>query len=333
MANSKKTGKEGNQSFTQSFTTQTLLPDVSYLETRRSLYNALDDMGDRYGHIKRSLFKDSIRFGRKPITFKNEYLIKYGITARQFNAIRYDLDGNISSAVEILKLRIVKLENKIKSVRKWITVKESNIGDIRKDEKLSEYEKTSSVKSLRSAIHNKKRKLNHSEGKRVKLTDDLDKGRIRICFGSKKLYHKQFNLAENCYQSHDNWLSDWKSARSSSSFCLGSKDETAGNQTCTLGVDGSLRIRVPNYLVNKYGKYIMLPKVTYCYGQEYIEQALLRGQAITHRFARGDKGWHLHSTVDIPEKETVTGKPQETGCISVDVNEKEVAYAETDRFG
>jgi len=214
MANSKKTGKEGNQSFTQSFTAQTLLPDVSYRETRRSLYNALDDMGDRYGHIKRSLFRDSIRSGNKPVTFKNGYLVKYGITARQFNAIRYDLDGNISSAVETLKLRIINLEDKIKSVKRWIKTKENEIVDIHGKEKLREYEKTSSIKSLRFAIHNKNRKLHLLEEKRITLKEDLSKGRIRICFGSKKLFYKQFNLSENGYESHEDWLADWKSARS-----------------------------------------------------------------------------------------------------------------------
>jgi len=333
MASSNKKVHYTGKKDSQSFTAQTLLPNMSYLKTGQSLYNALDDIGDRYGHIKRSLFKDSIRSDSKPVTFKNKYLVKYGITARQFNAIRYDLDGNISSAVEVLKLRIANLENKIKSHAKWIKDKEKKIVDIRKDVKLSKQEKTSRIKSHRFLVHNKKRKLHLSEEKRVKLTDDLDKGRIRICFGSKKLYHKQFNLAENGYASHDNWLSDWKTARSSSSFCLGSKDETSGNQTCTLGVDGSLRIRVPNYLIQQYGKHIAISNVTYPYGQKYIEQALLRGQAITHRFVRGEKGWYLHSTVDIPEKETVTEKPQEIGCIAVDVNEKEIASSETDRFG
>ena len=333
MANSKKTGKEGNQSFTQSFTAQTLLPDVSYRETRRSLYNALDDMGDRYGHIKRSLFRDSIRSGNKPVTFKNGYLVKYGITARQFNAIRYDLDGNISSAVETLKLRIINLEDKIKAVKRWIKTKENEIVDIHGKEKLREYEKTSSIKSLRFAIHNKNRKLHLLEEKRITLKEDLSNGRIRICFGSKKLFYKQFNLSENGYKSHKDWLADWKSARSSSSFCLGSKDETAGNQTCTLGADGSLRIRVPNYLKSKYGKYLVMPDVQYSYGQAYIDQALVRGQAITHRFVRGEKGWYLHSSVDIPERAAVTRKPQEVGCIGVDVNEDNISVSETDRFG
>ena len=156
---------------------------------------------------------------------------------------------------------------------------------------------------------------------------------MRICFGSKKLFSKQFNLAENGYESHEKWRSDWKRARSSSSFCLGSKDETAGNQACTLGADGSLRIRVPNHLIKQYGKHLTVPNVKYPYGQEYIGQALLCGQAITHRFVRGEKGWHLHSSVNIPENKTVTGKPQEIGCIGVDVNEKEIAVSETDRYG
>ncbi len=331
-SNKDKMGKSG-KSEALSFTAQTLLIDMSYLDTKKSLYHVLDDIGDSYGHIKRSLFKDSVRSGNKPISFKNEYLVRYGITARQFNAIRYDLDGNISSAVEVLKLRIEKLEHKIKSARKWIRTKENSIIDIRKDTELSGHEKTTSVKSLRFAVHNKKRKLHSSVQKLEKLKYDLDKGRIRICFGTKKLFHKQFNLSENDYKSHNNWLSAWKAARSSSSFCLGSKDETAGNQTCTLGVDGSLRIRVPNYLAKKYGKHIMVPTVTYPYGQEYIEQALLRGQAITHRFVRGEKGWYLYSSFDIPQRETVTGKPQEIGCIGVDANEKEIAVSETDRFG
>ncbi len=186
MASNKDNKAKSGKSETLSFTAQTLLIDMSYLDTKKSLYHVLDDIGDSYGHIKRSLFKDSIRSGNKPISFKNEYLVKYGITAQQFNAIRYDLDGNISSAVEILKLRVVKLEQKIKSVRKWIRTKENNVIDIRKDEKLSGHEKTPRVKSLRFAVHNKKRKLHSSVQKLEKLKYDLDKGRIRICFGTKK---------------------------------------------------------------------------------------------------------------------------------------------------
>ena len=90
MARSKKNLQRIGKEDSQSFTAHTFLPDLSYLDTKRSLYNALDAIGDRYGHSTRSLFKDRIRPGMKPFTFKNVYLVKYGITARQFNAIRFD---------------------------------------------------------------------------------------------------------------------------------------------------------------------------------------------------------------------------------------------------
>ncbi len=92
MANRKDKKTKSGKSESLSFTAHILLFDVSSLKARKSLYAALDDMGDSYGHIKRTLFKDSVRSGSKPITFKNQYLVEYGITARQFDAIRSDLD-------------------------------------------------------------------------------------------------------------------------------------------------------------------------------------------------------------------------------------------------
>jgi hypothetical protein len=333
MASSIDKKSRSGEGDTLSFTAQTLLTDLSYLETKRSLYNALDDMGDSYGRIKRSLFKDSVRSGRKPVTFKNEYLLKYGITARQFNAIRYDLDGNISSAVEVLKLRIANKEDKIKSMKKWLKNKESQIKDIQEDVDMPTSERGRQIHNIRFSIHHKKRKLHTLELKRDCLKDDLKQGRVRICFGSKPLFRKQYSLNENDYVSHDDWLSDWRKARGSQSFCLGSKDENAGNQTCTLFTDGSLRIRVPNHLQGKYGKHLVVPRVTYPYGQNRIEQALANGQALTHRFVRNEKGWYLHTMFDMVKPAPVTFKSRDIGCIGVDVNEMEIAVSETDRFG
>ena len=77
----------------------------------------------------------------------------------------------------------------------------------------------------------------------------------------------------------------------------------------------------------------MIPGVRYPYGQDVIDDALRGGTALTHRFVRTAKGWYLHTTADIPEKKPATGKITEAGCIGVDINEKEIAVSETDRFG
>jgi IS605 OrfB family transposase len=73
--------------------------------------------------------------------------------------------------------------------------------------------------------------------------------------------------------------------------------------------------------------------VHYPYGQEIIDTALIIKQALTHRFLCKDGKWYLHTTVALPCKPKVTHHPRNIGCIAVDVNEKEIAVAETDRFG
>ena len=327
----KKPGKPSKNGL--SFTAKTLVPDLANLSTKQTLYAALDAMGDRYGHIKRTLFTDSLRSGKKPATFKNEYLQRFGITARQFNAVRYDLDGSISSAREVQKNRIEALERRIKSVSHWLKKMQDKINVIRKDASLCGSDKAEAIKKLRFGIHHKKRKHAALFANLAALKADLAVGRVRICFGSNKLFRKQFNLFKNGYPSHGAWQADWRMARRSNVFSLGSKDETRGNQSCTLFPDKSLRIRVPNHLVKAYGKYLIIPGITYAYGQEYIDQAMKNGTALTHRFVRDGHTWYLHTTVDVHPADLVSMKPAEIGCIGVDVNEQVVAVSETDRSG
>ena len=59
---------------------------------------------------------------------------------------------------------------------------------------------------------------------------------MRLCFGSRRLWHKQHHLEQNGYTSHAEWLMDWRDARSGEFFVLGSRDETAGCQLCVATV-------------------------------------------------------------------------------------------------
>jgi hypothetical protein len=71
---------------------------------------------------------------------------------------------------------------------------------------------------------------------------DHQAGNVPIAFGSRKLFHAQFELEAKGYASHE----DWRAARSGQCFVLGSKDETAGCQGCvaTSNEDLSLDLRV-----------------------------------------------------------------------------------------
>ena len=105
-------------------------------------------------------------------------------------------------------------------------------------------------------------------------------------------------------------------ARSNEFFVVGSRDETAGCQLCVAGIaeDGTLtlRLRMPDCLAERNGRYLVIPGVRFAYGYEQVLAALQSNadysacrrrqgdkaareteleQAISYRFKRDAKGW------------------------------------------
>ena len=179
---------------------------------------------------------------------------------------------------------------------------------------------------------------------------------MRLCFGSKKLWRKQYDLEANGYASREAWLDDWREVRSNEFFVLGSRDETAGCQLCVASVndDGTLtlRLRMPDGLAGLHGKYLVVPNVRFASGHDVAltalgsntEYAVYRrehgekqarvtalGQAISYRFKRDAKGWRVFATTELPEVEVTTDRRR--GAIGVDLNADHLAVAETDASG
>ena len=107
------------------------------------------------------------------------------------------------------------------------------------------------------AAHGKKRRLASLELRLAEVERDIAEDRVRICFGSRKLFHAQYALEANGYATREKWLADWRSARGDFFFVLGSRDESGGNQACvaTVREDGKLdlRLRLPDRLVGDMG--------------------------------------------------------------------------------
>ena len=181
-------------------------------------------------------------------------------------------------------------------------------------------------------------------------------GRVRLCFGSKKLWRKQYDLEANGYASREAWLEEWREVRSNEFFVLGSRDETAGCQLCVASVndDGTLtlRLRMPDGLAELHGKYLVVPNVRFASGHDVVlaalgsnteygvyrrqhgEQAARAtplGQAISYRFKRDAKGWWVFATTELPEVEVTTDRRR--GAIGVDLNADHLAVLETDASG
>ena len=161
--------------------------------------------------------------------------------------------------------------------------------------------------------------------------------KVRLCFGGRKLFRSQFHPEKNGYSSFKEWKTEWKEKRDGEFFILGSKDETAGNQTCTARIqsDGklSLRLRLPPSLEKESGKYIEIRNVVFAYGHEKILSALSHpgGKALSYRFKRDKKGWRVFTSVSLEKVEAVT--QEGIGVIGIDLNADHIACVETDRFG
>ena len=309
---------------------------AAYADLGRAAGDAvLDAYGELYGRVQRKLFAD-MAGGHSAPSLKSEYLERYGIPARMFNAVRVSLEGKVASVRESQKLRLDDLLRRIARAKK-------QIAKAKKRGRLDQ-------------AHHKRRRLAGLEHQRMELEAESKAGLVRLCFGSKALWHKQHHLGENGYASHDEWLEDWRSSRTGEFFVLGSRDETAGCQLCVAAVadDGSLtlRLRMPDSLAGEHGKYVTIEGVRFAYGHEQVlaalesnaEYAAYRrergekaarvtdlGQAISYRFKRDAKGWRVFVTTETVDVPVATDRKR--GAIGVDLNADHLAVAETDASG
>ena len=215
-------------------------------QTRISVYAGMDRLewdaalagyAELYGRVQRRLFAD-VAAGRSVTPLKSVYLERYGIPARLFNWVRVSLEGKISSVRETMALRRDSLQRRIARAGR-------EVSDV-------------TARGRWDQVHQKKRRLVNLKLRMAGLEADIDGGRVRLCFGSKWLWRKQYDLEANGYASHEEWLTDWQHARSGEFFVIGSRDETGGRQLCVAAIanDGTLilhsgcRTAWPSSMVN-----------------------------------------------------------------------------------
>ena len=316
----------------QTGTYQTRISD--YGSVNRSVGDAsLDAYAELYGRVQRKLFAEAAA-GGSVASLKSAYLKRHGIPARMFNGVRVSLEGKAASVRKQQKLRLGDLQRRIARA-------EEQIADAAEG-------------GRRDQVHHKKRRLANLRHRLAALEADIAAGRVRLCFGSKRLWRKQHNLEANGYASRQEWLGEWRDARSDEFFVLGSRDETAGCQICvaTVADDGTLTLRLPECLAGEHGKYLVIQGVWFAYGHEQVLAALQSnadyaayrrehgektaratelGQAISYRFKRDGKGWRVFVTTNMMGVPVVTD--QRLGAIGVDLNADHLAVAETDASG
>ena len=297
-------------------TYQTLLPE--------NIYSFLDKMSELYSAVEKDMHV-ALMGGNAIATVEKTLQAKYKIDSTTTRNVYHNLKGKHQGIKELRKTQLKDLKSTVKSIRSFIKKRQSK--------------KTRSAKD-RFIIHQKKRRLAKLQY-RLKV---LQNKAIKICFGTKKLFKAQYHLPENGYDSHDEWLADWRATRQSNFMMVGAKTYASGNQLCRLTSDGDLKITVPICLVREFGGHVECDQVNFKYGQTFIDIALSptrhkRGnsyrngteKSLTHRFVKRCDKWYLHTTVELPDIPLISHL--RNGAIGIDLNADNIAWAYCDNEG
>ncbi len=297
-------------------TYQTLLPE--------NIYSFLDKMSELYSAIERDMHVELMR-GESIAVIEKSLQNKYQVDNTTTRNVYHNLKGKHQGIKELRKSQVKDLKSTIKSISSGIKKRVSKKQITKKD---------------RFIIHQKKRRL---AIKQYKLKGLQDK-EISLCFGTKKLFKAQYHLEENGYNSHDEWLADWRTARQFNFMMVGAKTYGGGNQLCRLNSDGELKITVPPCLLKQFGSHVGCDGVKFRYGQEFVDIALTptrhkRGKsyrngtekAVTHRFVKRNDKWYLHTAVELPDIPWISHR--KNGAVGIDLNADNIAWAYSDCEG
>jgi len=276
-----------------------------------SLYPALDAAAFLMDRVERIYFRELfVKHGDRN-ELKRLFLKQYGITGRQLNGVIFNLSGKVEANKQALLRNLETKKQKLDKVN-------NSMQSALKSNKKNWFK-----------IHHYKRQSDYLKHNISALEQRIKAVVPSICFGSGHLFRKQFNLKDNSYCCHAEWLKDWQATRSSQFYCLGSKDESFGNQTCQFLPKG-LKLRLPNALAGKFGTHITVP-VVFPHGQEILNNALLVGQAISYLFVRKEKGWYVHATTEQIDVPVVTDR--KNGALGIDINAEHIAVSRIDNSG
>ncbi len=256
---------------------------------------------------------------------KRDALLRFGVTGRMFNGVRFDLDQAVNSWRKGLAWRIGNIKDQIEATQERIA---SLLRQFAKAETKSRR------KAKKSAVRLKRRRLDVLRGRLAVAERELAAGRPRVCFGGGADLRRRD-------------LARWRERRATRINIVGATGETCGNQS--VHWDGTtLRVLLPAALTDaewhegkRYAKprkaspedWLVFPNVTFRYGQDELLRAVEDRRAVTWLVFLADDGrWHAHATITDAATDVVT-LGVEWGAVGLDLNIGEVAVTVVDRFG
>lgn len=264
---------------------------------------------------------------------EKEFRNKYQLFDRRYSrSCEEDLQGlmdsiqsNRKNYIQDKQVAIKKLKAKINKLsKKYYNSKKNNI----------ELDKDFTFRL--SKMYGKRDRL---ESELESLKNDSKNNQFSLCFGSKKLFKKQFNPTV----SYQDWLREWREKRYSYFRLTGAKDENCGNSNVQMRLTShnnfNIKLRVPTCLESQYGKQITLSNISFPYQSELIQNVVLANsdklsedrKPLSFMFKKHKQGYKLIVNIELPSFEQRFGF--QDGVIAVDMNADNFAISDIGKQG
>ena len=291
---------------------------IEYMESSRA----------DYGKAVRETFYAIKHGGFNKSQYKTYLQNEYRIVSRTANSIIYDAQGRFNALKELKEYERKQLERKIKYLEESVIpklVEKRNQNSI----KLQDGVSVSLVqqRNLRLRIVAKKSRLNRLKQKLSNLEYRLESGRLKLCFGTKRLLkqdHKKFT-----------------ERRDSQMNFIGNKVETACNQVLQL----TYNRRSNQFLVRlrkDFGGYKSAKgEERYVYGKVYFNHhkeqivSILRSKnsPLSYRIVKRNGRYYLYCVFEFQARDGDIVTRSSYGTIGLDFNKGFVTLSETNQYG
>lgn len=315
----------------------------------------LDSFIILYNHISHSLYVDLFI---KKLPVKNLcplYQTKYLISKRHFDSIRKTLEGKVSSILALNKNYILDTKDKLNTIEKDLSKQIKTYNSYKEKYKLNgelSLIETNLKKKLHTKIKYNQQRLSKLKSKLKELEYIKETGNVQLCFGSNKLFRQQFLINGNNnltqFKSHEQWYKEWFYNRNKEFTLIGSKDESAGNQSAVIShiKDNLFNLKLNiNHNAKQTDKYVDI-NFTINHDVNTLKQIIINNkgknkdlwQALTYKLIKQPSKSHHQDKYVVSIsfekhliKKTYTSKYN--GCIGVDINQDHLAISNLDNKG
>lgn len=308
--------------FKRKFTTVTQLHE----KNNQNIINYIESARGTYAQALRKTFyviKNSSDFDKSG--YNTHLQETYGILKRTANSIIADAQGRFNALKELKAYEQKQLTRKIKSLESKIEELE-----VRKADNCTMLRAGLAVnlvkhKNLKRKLVAKKNKLNKMKQKLVNLNYQIESGRYKLCFGTKKLLRSDYKAFVN--------------QRDSQMSFVGSKSETSGNQLLQLQYnpknnqfDLKLRKDIGGFK-DSDEKYIY-GRVYFKHHQGEIKKVLRQHHSpLSFKIIKRNGRFYLYCTFEIQMDRSNFQTRSSYGTVGLDFNKGFVTLSETNEHG